>query len=262
MSSDMLKLFSYALLGAAVAAPLALTLPVTASAQEPAPSYGTPVANQQTIKGTLTGFDGSYVVYLHDDRGYSDHVTMHQGTVINPTGIKLTEGMRVAIYGYGNGPTFDAYRVDVAGSSYYGDNGGYYANGYGYGGGGYYGNPYYGGGYYGGYPVGVSLGFGWGWPGPWGFGYGYGGYGGGYYGGYYPYYGGGYYGGYPYRYGCCRYPYGGGRPPVRSGTIQGNPGNGGIRGGGPQGGGMRGGGISGGGGHAPVSGGGGRPPHG
>ncbi|HEX3369226.1 MAG TPA: hypothetical protein VHS56_06590 [Candidatus Cybelea sp.] len=257
----MFKLLSHVLLGAALAAPLSLTFPAAASAQESAPSYGTPVANQQSIRGTLTGFDGSYVVYLHDDRGYSDHVTMHQGTVINPTGQKLTEGMRVTVYGYANGSTFDAYRIDVAGSSY-GDNGGgggYYANGGGdYG----YGNGYgYGGGY--GYPygVGISLGFGWGWPGPWGWGYGYpyGGYYGGY-GGYYPY--GGYYGGYPYRYGCCRYPYGGGgRPPVRTGTIHGNPGGGGVRGGMPQGGGGRGGGISGGGGHAPVSGGGGRPPH-
>ena len=205
----MLKFLSQALLGAALAAPLSLTFPATASAQEPAPTYGTPVANQQSIKGTLTGFDGTYIVYLHDDRGYSDHVTLHQGTAINPTGVKLTEGMRVTIYGYANGSTFDAYRVDVAGSSYYGGNGGgsYGDNGGGYYANGGYGNGYgYGGGYGYGYPgVGISLGFGWGWPGPWGWGYGYP-YGG-YYGGYYPY-GGGYYGGYPYGYGCCRYPYG------------------------------------------------------
>ena len=35
--------------------------------------------------------------------------------------------MRVTIYGYADGPTFDAYRIDVAGSPYY--NGGYYAGG-------------------------------------------------------------------------------------------------------------------------------------
>lgn len=240
----------------------------------PAPAYG----RQNAIKGTVSGFDGQWIVYMHDDKGYTDHITLHQGTVINPTGIKLLEGMRVTIYGNPDGPTFQANRVDVAYSPYspyygadgnpaygYGDNGygyggdgGYGGSGYGYGGGGYY--P--GGGYGYGYPYGLSLGinwgwgWGWGWPGYWG----YPGYWGGYpyYGGYYP----GYYGGY-----CCGYRGGGwyhpgpgwrgGRisAPVNGGTVRGGTYRGGTFRGGTVRGGMPGGG---GGGHAPVSG--GRPP--
>ncbi|HEV3091182.1 MAG TPA: hypothetical protein VGX91_07015 [Candidatus Cybelea sp.] len=245
------KLFSRTAVSAALAAAvLCLALPGPAGAQEsvpgygtqPVPGYGTPVAHQEQIKGVLTGFDGTYTVYMRDDRGFDDHVSLHQGTMINPTGIKLVEGMRVTMWGNANGSTFEAYRIDVGGG------GGYYpdSSGYGYGGyGGYgYGGGYYPGGYgygYGGYPWGVSLGFGWGWGGPWGWGYPYGGY----YG--YPY--GGYYGRYPY--GCCyRGPWGwGNRGPWRGGTIQG-----GVHGapGGAHGG------VSGGG-RAPVSG--GRPPH-
>ena len=232
--------------------------------QPPAPPYG----HQDKITGTVSGFDGQWIVYMHDDRGYTDHISLHQGTIINPTGIKLLEGMKITIYGYANGSTFDANRVDVAYSPYspyygsngnpvppnggygYGDAGGYGSGGYGYGDGGYgYGG--YGGYGYGGYPygypafaLGINWGWGWGWP-WWGYpGYGYGyGYGccyGGYYGGY-----GGYRGRYPY--------YPGPRYPGGHGTIHGSV---------PGGGGTVHGPISGGGGHAPVSGSmGGRPPH-
>jgi hypothetical protein len=110
---------------AALGAVAALSLPAAALAQ---PSYGTggqqysqptpPYGNQETIKGTLSGFDGQWIVYMRDDRGYTDHVTLHQGTIINPTGIKLLEGMKVTMYGYANGSTFEANRVDVAYSPY------------------------------------------------------------------------------------------------------------------------------------------------
>lgn len=229
----------------------------------PAPAYG----QQNAIKGTISGFDGQWIVYMHDDKGYTDHITLHQGTTINPTGIKLLEGMRVTIYGNADGPTYQANRVDVAYSPYspyygsngnpaydygygggYGDGGGYYPGGYGYGGYGY-------GGY--GYPYGLSLGINWGWG--WGWGWpGYWGYSG--YWGYPGYYG---YGGYPGYYGgyCCGYRGGGYyRPPPpgwRRGTINGSPG-GAMR---APGGGAVHAPVSGGG-HAPVSGGGGRPPRG
>jgi len=244
--------FSLAGRGAAISAALCLALSGAGVAQQavpsygtqPAvPSYGTPVARQEAIKGTLISFDGAYVLYMRDVRGYDDHVSLHQGTVINPTGIKLVEGMQVTIYGNANGPTFEAYRIDVSGPQ---DGGGYYPGasyGYdsGYGSGYGYGYP----GYYGGaYPWGLNIGLGWGW-GWGGWPYGWGGYYGGYpYGwGWGGYYRGGYYGGYR-----GRYPYGGGYPgryPGGHGTIQGSP---------P---GRGGGGVSGGsGGHAPVS----RPP--
>ncbi|MFY9664304.1 MAG: hypothetical protein WAK19_07605, partial [Candidatus Cybelea sp.] len=108
------------------------------------PSYALPpptYANRPSIKGTISGFDGQWTVYMHDQKGYTDHITLHQGTIINPTGIKLLEGMKVTIYGQADGSTFQADRVDVAYSPYspyYGSDG---SPAYGYGYGGY---PYYG----------------------------------------------------------------------------------------------------------------------
>jgi hypothetical protein len=141
---------------------LVSTIPGTALAQN-VPSYGAPAARQEMVRGTVTGFNGAYVVYMRDERGYNDNVTMHQGTIINPTGIRLVEGMRVSIWGYADGPTFDAYQIEVAGGGpYYAGYYGYPYNGYGYGYG--YGYPYA--------PVsiGIGLGWGWGWGGPWGWG--------------------------------------------------------------------------------------------
>jgi hypothetical protein len=213
---------------AALAAALCLATPALALAQQspdeqgqggPPPTYAQPLAapaygRQDSIKGTLAGFDGQWVVYMHDDKGYTDHITLHQGTVINPTGIKLLEGMKVTVFGQPDGPTFQANRVDVGYSPYspyYGSDGnpayGYGDPGYGYGGGYGYGYGGYGGGYgypgygypYGGLAFGIGIGWNWGW----GWGWGWPGYYGccGYYRGYYPWR----YGyGYPYRYG---YPY-------------------------------------------------------
>jgi hypothetical protein len=224
-----------------------LALPAVASAQQPygngpygQPTYAQPApqyANQPAIKGTITSFDGQWIVYMHDEKGYTDHITLHQGTIINPTGIRLNEGMQVTVYGYADGPTFQANRIDVAYSPYspyYGSDGQPYGGGYGYGG--YY--PYgYGYGY--GSPaigIGVNWGWGWGWGWP-GYGYwGWPGAWGGYWGGY-P----GYYGGYGYR-GPYYYPGRGGfvhgtvGAPPRGGAVRGGPGgapvSGGVHGGG------------------------------
>lgn len=236
-------------LSAALGAVLCLAVPGIGAAQS-IPSYGAPVARQEYITGTLTGFNGSYVVYMRDDKGYDDNITMHDGTVINPTGIKLVEGMRVAIWGNANGSTFNANTIQVVGQADYAGGagynggyypGGYYPNGYGYGYGyGGYGYPYYG------YPYGVGIGIGfgwggWGWGGPWGYGwwrpwgwYGYRGYccgyryPYGYYGGYrypYGYRGpGGYYrgpGGYGGYHGTISAPHGGGGAPVSHGSVSG-----------------------------------------
>jgi len=148
----------------------------------PRPSYALPeptYAQKDYIRWTLNGFDGQWIVYMHDAHGYNDHISLHQGTVINPTGTRLVEGMQVVVYGYSDHGTYQANRIDVlnwqAFTPYPGYNVGY-GYGYGYGYGGY---PYYGGfypGFYGGwYPyIGFCLGYGYGYGGyyrPWGWGY-------------------------------------------------------------------------------------------
>jgi hypothetical protein len=209
----------------AVATALFFAAPVAAAAEQ-VPSYA---SAQETIKGTITGFNGANTVYVHDDRGYVDTISLRQGTIINPTGIRLQEGMQVTIYGRNVGQSFEADRIDTPyPPSYYASPYGYGPN-YGYGAYyGYGGYPYYGYGYpY--YPYGgLYLGFGWGgWP--WGW----------------P----GYYYGYPYRYGYPGYyraPYyypghgtvgapvhGGVSAPVRGGVGAHGGAHGGVSGGRP-----------------------------
>jgi hypothetical protein len=119
-----------------------------AASAQPLPSYA---VQEQTIHGTVAHFDGQYTMYVYDDRGYTDRVLLHQGTVINPTGIRLESGFAVTIAGHPSGNAFIANEIDTP----------YHYRAY-YG----YGRPYYG-------PV-IGLGFGFGRP--YGYGYGYRGY--------------------------------------------------------------------------------------
>jgi hypothetical protein len=195
----------------ALAAAAMLVAPIAASA-EPAPSYA---SQDEQIRGTIASIGGKYTVYVRDQRGYVDTVSLHDGTIINPTGLTLAPGQSVTVLGRSDGRAFDANEidtpynvddgdgyaaVDVAPYPYYDSYPAYALSypafislGFGFGGG-YYGRGYYGGGYYGrGY---------------------YGGYGHGYYGGGYGhgYYGGGYGRGYGGGYGSNengrRYPQG------------------------------------------------------
>jgi hypothetical protein len=84
------------------------------------PSYA---QREDTIQGTISRVDGAYTVYVRDKRGYVDHVTLRDGTVINPTGLKLQPGQSVTVYGFAQGSTFVANEIDTPYSSY----------GYGYG---------------------------------------------------------------------------------------------------------------------------------
>jgi hypothetical protein len=88
-------------------------LPAVASAQ----TYG-----EQTISGTVSYFSG---YNMSIDGGRS--VSLHQGTIINPTGTTLQPGMNVVVHGYRNGNTFNADEVDLLGYN----NGGYGNRGYG-----------------------------------------------------------------------------------------------------------------------------------
>jgi|HubBroStandDraft_4_1064222.scaffolds.fasta_scaffold509421_1 hypothetical protein len=133
-----------------------LGTPTIGLAQDTMPSYA--VGKGETIKGTVSGFNGTYTMYVRDVRGYIDNVTLHQGTIINPTGIRLQPGYPVTIYGRTSGSTFLADQIDTPYRI---------VSGYGYGYPGYYGYPYYP------YPAyNIGIGFGWGWGGGgWGHGW-------------------------------------------------------------------------------------------
>jgi hypothetical protein len=159
----------------------ALALPVAAKAQA-TPQYA---SKEEQIRGTIASIGDKYTVYVRDERGYVDTVRLHDGTIINPTGLSLASGQSVTIMGRTDGKAFDAneidtpYDVDDGGGDYaaidvapypydaaypayalsypafislgfgFGGGYGYYGGGY-YGHAGYYGRGYYGhGGYYG-----------------------------------------------------------------------------------------------------------------
>jgi hypothetical protein len=81
----------------------------------PPPSYARP---DDGIHGRIISFDGAYSLQVRDDRGYVDNVRLHQGTVINPTGVRLAAGMAVTIRGTNGGSAFDATEIDTPYSVY------------------------------------------------------------------------------------------------------------------------------------------------
>jgi hypothetical protein len=102
----------------------ALATPLAALAQDAppaaaAPSYAKPMpSGEETISGRVESYDGKYVLRVRDDRGFSDAVQLHQGTVINPRGLTLQPGMRVTILGYNGGRAFAANEIDTPYQSY------------------------------------------------------------------------------------------------------------------------------------------------
>lgn len=102
-------------------------LPLAASAQG-APSYAQP--GTETITGTIAAVNGKYNIAVHDQRGFVDNVTLHDGTIINPTGLTLAPGESVMIEGVAEGPTFVANEINTPYTSYaaypYGVYPGYY----------------------------------------------------------------------------------------------------------------------------------------
>jgi len=112
------RIFAALVALAAAALPVrtvAQTTPVAAPPPAAPPSYA---RTDETIHGTVTSYDGSSSLQIHDDRGYIDNVQLHLGTVINPTGIRLTPGMDVTIHGVNAGPTFAASEIDTPYSPY------------------------------------------------------------------------------------------------------------------------------------------------
>jgi hypothetical protein len=88
----------------------ALALPATARADTP--SYGM-TSGVQTIHGTISAISGKYGLTVQDDRVGLASVTMHRGTIIDPTGLQLKPGMQITIAGHADGRTFDANEIDA-----------------------------------------------------------------------------------------------------------------------------------------------------
>lgn len=144
----------------------------------PPPSYA---HQDQVISGRISSIPGKYDIEIRDANGYIDRVRLIDGTVINPTGLRLAVGMSVQVHGVNIGQVFQANEID---SPYqmYGYAYGPYAAAYPvYPYWGYAGYPYWG---WGGIGIGIGIGWsgyygGWrgyygGWRGGWGgWGYGY-----------------------------------------------------------------------------------------
>lgn len=107
---------------------LAAITPIAASAQAAPPSYAQPMVagpQDEQIRGRIATFDGAYSLTVNDERGFVDNVQLHDGTIINPTGLTLEPGMVVSILGYNAGSYFAANEVDTpytfyGGVPYYG----------------------------------------------------------------------------------------------------------------------------------------------
>jgi hypothetical protein len=130
--------------------------PLAASAETP--SYANPaIAGTDTIRGTIASVNGKYNISVRDERGFIDNVTLHDGTIINPTGLTLAPGQAVTIDGTANGPTLIANEIDTPYSDYaypyagypYGYPGPVFGVGFGFGDRGHFG--FHGGGFHGGF---------------------------------------------------------------------------------------------------------------
>jgi len=99
----------------AALAALTLAAPIAALAQD-APSYASPInagpADEQ-VHGRIVSFDGGYNLAVRDERGFVDNVQLHEGTIINPTGLTLEPGMIVNIMGYNAGQFLAANEIDT-----------------------------------------------------------------------------------------------------------------------------------------------------
>jgi hypothetical protein len=78
------------------------------------PSYANPaMPGTDTIRGTIAAVNGKYNISVRDERGFIDNVTLHDGTIINPTGLTLAPGQTVTIDATANGQTLMANEIDT-----------------------------------------------------------------------------------------------------------------------------------------------------
>ncbi len=95
----------------ALAGAIALFAAAPAAAQ-PVPSYASPTSDE-TIHGTVAAVNGPTNISVRDARGFIDNVNLHQGTIINPTGLTLAPGQSVTILGRAEGNAFSANEIDT-----------------------------------------------------------------------------------------------------------------------------------------------------
>jgi hypothetical protein len=79
---------------------------------QPVPSYASGTSDE-TIRGTVAAINGPYNISVRDERGFVDNVNLHQGTIINPTGLSLAPGLPVTILGHNDGSAFSANEIDT-----------------------------------------------------------------------------------------------------------------------------------------------------
>jgi hypothetical protein len=90
----------------AIAAALAVA-PLAGGAQQAPPEPS------QRIAGTIADFHGKYVVVVRTAAGSLSTVVLHQGTIINPTGLRLERGMPVLLSGHAERGAFAVAQVDT-----------------------------------------------------------------------------------------------------------------------------------------------------
>jgi len=95
---------------------VACSLPLAASAQTP--SYAT---RGETIHGTIASVASLTHIFVADDRGFTDDVTLRRGAEVSANGVRLEPGERVTISGSAAGRTFLATRITTHGQSYAND---------------------------------------------------------------------------------------------------------------------------------------------
>src|ERR1700738_4153873 len=92
-------------------------LPPAAALAQTVPPYATPgsapALGNETIRGVIEAIEGPYRIVVRDERGFLDDVTLRQGTIINPRGLRLRAEMSVTITGYASGTTFAALEIDA-----------------------------------------------------------------------------------------------------------------------------------------------------
>jgi hypothetical protein len=103
--------FTTKLTAVAIVAALALMFPATSRAQDDGSGAGPDQTIQ--IRGRVSAFDGAYSLVVRDEQGYLDNISLHPGTIVNPTGLTLAPGMVVSVIGFNDGPSIGANEVDT-----------------------------------------------------------------------------------------------------------------------------------------------------